>query len=375
MTKRANGEGSIYRRADGRWAASVSVDRGRRKYLYGRSRQDAARKLTAALKARQDGLPFVGDRQTVTQYLKGWLESVMPSLRPGTWERYEEIIRLHVNPDLGNLRLARLTPEHLQRLYAGRLNAGLSAGSVRQVHAVLHRALGQAAGWGLVARNVASLVTPPRQPRQEMRVLDPEQARTLLEAAEGDRLEAIYPLALTTGMRMGELLGLRWRDVDIDGGALQVKVTLRRTRDCFAFSEPKTARSRRQVALTDTAVAALKRHRSRQAEERLRLGVAWEENDLVFANEVGRPIEAQNLRNRLFWPLLERAGLPRIRFHDLRHTAATLMLGRGVHPKVVSEMLGHSQISITLDLYSHVTPTMQREAAAEIDKALRREVR
>ena len=173
-------------------------------------------------------------------------------------------------------------------------------------------------------------------------------------------------------MRMGELLALSWRDVDLEGATLQVKATLQRTRDGFTFAEPKPARSRRQVALTIAAVASLKRHRVVQAEERLRLGIAWEENDLVFANEVGRPIEAANLRNRYFWRLLERAGLPRIRFHDLRHTAATLMLGQGVHPKVVSEMLGHSQISITLDLYSHVTPTMQREAAEAMDAALSR---
>ena len=222
----------------------------------------------------------------------------------------------------------------------------------------------------LVARNVATLVTPPRRRRREMTALDPGQARALLEARAGDRLEALYALALTTGMRMGELLALRWREVDLDGGTLRVNATLHRTRDGFVFAEPKTARSRRQVALTNAAVGALRRHRVAQAEERLRLGAVWEDNDLVFANEVGRPIEATNLRNRSFWPLLERAALPRIRFHDLRHTAATLLLGQGVHPKIVSEMLGHSQIAITLDLYSHVTPTMQRQAAETLDAVL-----
>ena len=370
MRKRANGEGSIYRRADGRWAASVSVNHGRRKYLYGRTRHDVARKLTATLKARQDGLPIVGERQTMIQYMEGWLESVKASLRPRTWERYEEIIRLRVNPVLGNLRLGRLAPEHLQRLYSGRLESGLSPGSVRQIHAVLRRALGQAARWGLVARNVATLVTPPRRSRQEMTAFGPEQVRTLLDAVAGDRLEALYVLAVTTGMRQGEILGLRWRDVDLDDGSVQVKATLQRTGGVFVFAEPKTASSRRQIALTDGAVAALKRHRVAQAEERLRLRRAWEDNDLVFANEAGRPIAAPNLRNRSFWPLLERAGLPRIRFHDLRHTAATLMLGQGVHPKVVSEMLGHSQISITLDLYSHVTATMQRQATQALDALL-----
>ena len=154
MTKRANGEGSIYKRTDGRWAASVSVELGRRKYLYGRTRHDVARKLTVALKARQDGLPIVGERQTIVQFMEGWLESVKASLRPRTWERYEEIIRLHVNPVLGHLRLARLAPDHLQRLYSGRLESGLSPGSVRQLHAVLRRALGQAAGLGHLGHGV-----------------------------------------------------------------------------------------------------------------------------------------------------------------------------------------------------------------------------
>ena len=370
--RRGNGEGSIYHRADGRWEARVSLDNGHRKAFYGRTRPEVSQKLAAALKARQDGLPPVSERQTVRQYMSNWLESARPSLRPKTWLRYEQLLRLHVVPEIGKVRLVRLSPQHLQRLYAGRLEAGLSPASVVQLHAVLRRALGQAARWGLVARNVASLVTPPRLERREMTTLSPEQARTLLEAAAGDRLAALYVLAINTGMRQGEILALRWRDVDLDGGTLQVKATLQSAGEEFVFAEPKTAHSRRQVALNRPAAEALSSHRARQAEERLQLGAAREDNDLVFANEVGRPIAAANLRNRSFWPLLVRAGLPRIRFHDLRHTAATLLLGRGVHPKIVSEMLGHSQIAITLDLYSHVTPTMQRQAADELEAALSR---
>ena len=235
---------------------------------------------------------------------------------------------------------------------------------------MLRRALGQATQWGLVARNVASLVTPPRVRRKEMTALSPDQARSLLAAAQSDRLEALYVLALTTGMRQGEMLALRWQDVDLDGGTLQVKATLQLTHEGFDLAEPKTVRSRRQVALTTGAVEALHQHRARQLEERLRLGAVWEDNDLVFANEVGRPIAAPNLRNRSFYHLLQRAGVPRIRFHDLRHTAATLMLGKGVHPKVVAEMLGHSQIAVTLDLYSHVTPNMQKQATEALEAVL-----
>ena len=204
--------------------------------------------------------------------------------------------------------LSKLAPQHLQALYTGRLEAGLSPTSVAHLHAVLHPALSQAARWGQTPRNVASLVTPPRVRRQEMQTLSETNSRGSLEAASGDRLEALYVLALTTGMRQGELLGLKWQDVDMERGSLQVKATLQRTPSGFVLAEPKTPRSRRQVVLSAIAVAALRRHKVRQAEERLRLGAAWEDNDLVFANEVGKPIEATNLIRRSFQRILKGAA-------------------------------------------------------------------
>ncbi len=366
MSKRANGEGTIYKRSDGRWTASVSLAGGRRKSFYGKTRGEVAHKLVAAQKARQDGLPLLTERQTVRIYLQGWLESVRPSLRPATHKRYSEYVRLHAIPVIGAVPLTRLSPQHLQRLYANRMEAGLSPTSAGHLHAVLHRALGQAARWGQIVRNPADLATRPRAERHEMAALSPEQARTLLEAARDERLEALYVLALSTGMRQGEILALKWPDVDLDGAALTVRATLQRVGKDFTFSEPKTAGSRRRVSLTSAAVAALRRHRAAQLEERLRCPY-WQDAELVFASQVGTPIEATHLIRRSFHPLLIRAGLPRIRFHDLRHTAATLLLGQGVHPKIVSEMLGHSQIAITLDLYSHVSPTMQRAAVEAMD--------
>jgi integrase len=255
----------------------------------------------------------------------------------------------------------------LQRLYGNRQEVGLSAMSVRHLHAVLHRALGQATRWGLVARNVADLVTPPRAERHEMQTLSPEQARAFLEAAQGDRFAALYTLALSTGMRQGEMLALRWRDVDLEAGTIQVCGSLEQ--GTLAIAEPKTAGSRRQVTLTRGAIEALRRHRVAQAEERLR-AVFWDSRGLVFSTEAGTPVDVRNLIRRSFAPLLEKAGLPRIRFHDLRHTAATLLLGRGVHPKMVADLLGHTRISTTLDLYSHVTPAMQKEAVAVMDAVL-----
>jgi len=216
-------------------------------------------------------------------------------------------------------------------------------------------------------RDVASLVDAPRIQRHEIHPLTPEQTDRVLEAARGDPLEALYGLAVTTGMRQGELLALKWRDVDLEGGSLSVHATLQRVNGGLEISEPKTKRSNRRVELSQRTVAALRAHRARQKEARLRHLQAWEDTDLVFTNEVGRPIEATNLVSRSFQPLLKRAGVPRIRFHDLRHTAATLLLGKGIHPKIVSEMLGHSSIAITLDIYSHVIPTMQKQAATTMD--------
>ena len=372
---RGKGEGSIYQRKDGRWAASITIGwengKRRRKAFYGKTRQAVATKLTTALKARQDGLPLPGERQTVGDYLDGWIEIVKPKLRPRTWARYESLIRIHAAPELGRLPLAKLGPNHLERLYAAKLVAGQSPASVRQLHAVLHRALKQAFRWGVVGRNVADLVSAPLVPRYESRALSPDEAKRLLDAAQGERLEAIYTVALTGGLRLGELLALRWADVDTDARTLRVTGTLQRTRGCIEIAEPKTKQSRRRVELTTRAVDALRRHRAAQNAERLALGEAWLDRGLVFCNERGDYLNDSHLRRRSFQPLLERAGLPRtFRFHDLRHSAATLLLGMGTHPKVVSAMLGHSSIAITLDLYSHVTPTMGREAAVAMDAAL-----
>ena len=368
MSKRANGEGSVYfRKSDNRWCASLPLPNGKRQHYVHKDRDEVVRWKNATLKARDDGLPLIVGRQTVGQYLKSWLEAVRPSLRERTWIRYEQYVRLHLIPDVGRVSLQRLTPQHLQRLYSRKLAEGLSPTTVNHLHATIHKALATAVRWSVVNRNVGDLVDPPRSRRFEITTLSPEQSRQLLDAARGDRLEALYVVALTTGLREGEILALRWRDVDLDTAKLQVRGSMQATPSGLKIAETKTAGSRRHVMLSKQPLDALRRHRVAQAAERLRVGAAWEDNGLVFPNQVGRPIAAGNLLRRSFEPLLRRAGLPRIRFHDLRHTSATLLLGEGVHPKVVAEMLGHTRISTTLDLYSHVTPTMQRQAAEAFD--------
>ncbi|MDP9266351.1 MAG: site-specific integrase [Chloroflexota bacterium] len=242
--------------------------------------------------------------------------------------------------------------------------------TVRHLHALLHKAFDQAEKWGLVARNVVALVSPPTAPHQEMKTLSEAQTRTFLEAVAGERFEALHVLAVSSGMRQGEILALRWSDLDLDRASAQIQRSIQfLPGDRYVFTPPKTTKSRRKVELTKTVVAALRRHRARQIAERLASAGGWADLDLVFADEAGGPTSPDRVR-WAFQRVLKDAGLPRIRFHDLRHTAATLLLGCGVHPKIVSEMLGHSTIAITLDLYSHVTPTMQREAAAVLDSVL-----
>ena len=235
MTRRYNGEGTVAKRRDGRWVAAVSLQGGRRKFVYARTREEAGKKLTELLKAKGDGLPIPTDRRVLRDFMQSWLEAVRPSLRPRTWQRYSEFVRLHIVPELGRLPISRITVEHVHRLHTKKLDQGLSASTVRHIHAVLRKALGDAARWGLVTRNVVALAKPPRPERREMTTLAPEQARAFVESARAERLEALFVLGLTTGMRRGELLGLRWKDVDLKRGVLHVSATLQRTAKGFVF--------------------------------------------------------------------------------------------------------------------------------------------
>ena len=293
--RRAIGEGSrVYETKDGRKRAAITVN-GKQVYFSGKTSQEVRKKRDAALKALAEGLPTGSERLTLGAFLNDWLETIKPTLKPSTWKRYEQYVRLHTVPTLGRVKLSRLEPVHLARLYAERLDVGLSPTTVKHLHTAIHTALELAVRWNRVARNVADLVDAPKAPRHEMQTLSQEEAKTFVGAAREDRLEALYVLAITTGMREGELLGLKWEDMNFEHGKISVQRSLQQD---LILSEPKTSQSRRLVTLTDDAIEALTRHQRRQLEERLKMGPVWKNGGLVFTNLVGRPIQATNLLKR-----------------------------------------------------------------------------
>lgn len=382
MGRRGNGEGSITRhKKSGLYMARywVETPKGpKRKTIYGKKREDVAAKLADALSDRNKGLVFDDENMTVGEYLERWLsDCVRGTVRASTFSRDKYLVTNHVSPTLGRVKLKNLNALRLQGLYRGRLDSGLKASTVQKIHHVLHKALAQAVRWNLIPRNPADAVKAPTPEPKEMRPLSAQEARRLLEAARGDRLEALYSLAVHTGMRRGELLALRWSDVSLgepetEPGVVRVRRTLTRTEDGkgVALGDPKTKKSGRTVRLTPGARDALKRHRTRQAEEKLKAGSVYQDGHLVFATERGTPINPSNLRNRSFAPLLKKAGLPPVTFHDLRHTTASLLFSKNVHAKFVQELLGHASVAITLDTYSHMLPGMGGEAADAMGEAL-----
>jgi integrase len=349
-------------------------DGPKRKYIYGRKYKEVEQKLAEAMGYAAKGIIFDDENMSVSEYMTRWLEdSAKGDLGHRAYHNYRLQIRRHINPALGRLKLSKLTAAHIQSLYAAKLRDGLKPSSVRYIHAVLHRALEQAVRFNLIPFNPAARVDPPKVRQEEIMPLDAEQARTFLSAASeaDDRFECLHVLSLTVGLRMGEALGLKWSDIDLDAKTLRVSRQLQRMREGggLVFGEPKNA-SRRTVDLPQRAVEALRSHRKRQIEEQLRAGSNWQDYGLVFASGKGTPLDAQNIVNRHFKPLLRRAGLPDIRWHDLRHTYATLLLARGTHPTYVQKSLGHASVQLTLDRYSHWMPSMGRATASAMDDAL-----
>lgn len=369
--RRSRGEGAIYETSDGRVRGSILLphpdgDRSVRRYVSGRNRADVVRKLDDLREQAKAGFPT---GTTTGAFLAGWVTDVHQYVRPATHREYARHVAHYWTPELGSVELTALTPAHVERAMA-RLEKRVSKMTVRHARATLRRALHDAQRQGLVTRNVASLSRVPKVERREMHALTRDEASRLVEATTDDPYGPLFAVAVGTGLRLGELLGLRWSDIDLDARSLTVRRALSRAEGGgFAFGDPKTARSRRTVMLPAVAVDGLRRQRVRQAEAKLAAGTAWQDRDgLVFTDDVGRWIHPNGV-SHAWRATADRLGFT-VRLHDLRHTAATLMLAAGVPLKVVSETLGHSSIAITADVYAHVTPDLRREAADAMDRAL-----
>jgi integrase len=378
MAKNGNGEGSIYphkkngKKVGYRGSYVVHTAEGpKRRYVSGKDRDEVRRKLTEAMANRDKGLIYNDENLTLGYYLDRWLsDSVYGTVRESTFSRDKSLVTNHIKPSIGRVKLKNVNALQVQSLYRERLDSGLSPSTVQKIHHVLHKALAQAVKWNLIPRNPSDSVKAPTPTPKEMRPLSATEARTLLKTATGDRFEALYVLAIHTGMRRGELLGLKWADVDLDNATIRVRRALTRKGTGYVLGELKTKGSRRSVRLTQKSVEALRSHRARQTQEKLRVGSLYQDQDLVFAGEGGGFVNPSNLRQRSFKPLLKGAGLPKITFHDLRHTCASLLFQKNVHPKLVQELLGHASVAITLDTYSHMLPGMGRETADAIGEAL-----
>ncbi len=364
--------GSIVKR---QWKRTVSwsvvVDRGadprtgkrRQRWTTHKTRREAEAFLAATLAQTQIGASVPSARIRLQQYLPEWLEAARSRIRPTTWLAYSYCVRRHIVPELGDIPLLRLTAQAIEGWLLRMQAKQLSPATVHQAFRVLRTALRQAVTWGMIPRSPLSLVRSPRFPTREMQVWDEEQIRLFLaEAKRSSRYYTLYLAALLTGMRQGELLGLRWANIDWAFSRVSINHTLARVHRQVDFREPKSRRSRRTVALPPVLVEALKELQTVQEERRRQLRDGYENRDLVFCQQDGRPLHGHNVTQRDFRRIIRRASLPRIRFHDLRHCCATLLLRQGVHPKVVGEQLGHASVGITLDVYSHVLPGMQEDA-------------
>jgi integrase len=375
-------KGHIRERSSGNWAVVIDIrdpatGKRRRKWHSFRGTKRAAQLECARLISEiQRGSYVEPNKTTVAQFLDQWLAYVKPRVSAKTWERYAELAQKNIIPALGAVLLPKLRPVQISETYATALasgrrrsTGGLSPATVRAMHALLKSALGQAVKWEMLVRNPAGSVDPPKVRRASMQTYDLEQTADLIEAARGKRIFVPILLAVLCGLRRGEIAALRWRHVDLAAGQLAVAQSVEQTTTGIRYKEPKSGRAR-TVALSATVVTELKTHRIAQAQELLIVGIRVSGDDFVVTQADGEPLRPHSL-GQLWRRFIAESCLPRIRFHDLRHAHATHLLGSGVHPKIASERLGHSKVGITLDLYSHVLPNMQSDAAAVVDDALR----
>ena len=369
--------GSIVKRGPNRYLVRLYlglVD-GKRKYhsktIHG-NKKTAQQYLNKILREKDLGELIKPSRELLTEHMNEWLEKEAKTrVRAKTYQNYKDMVNLYINPALGDTILSNLTPTQIKGVYSTMIDKGLSPKTVKNTHGVLRNALEQAVKWGKLNRNPAELVSLPRQNKQEMKVLTPEQTINFLDAVVNSRWKALFSLLVTTGMRPSEALGLKWKDVELENERVTVNRTLTKVDGRWFLEEPKTSRSRRSIPIPSGVVIDLEEHKKEQAAEKLKAKEGeYTDHGFVFATKNGSPLDKNNIVNRYFKPLLLSADLPIIRLYDLRHTCATLLLSAGVNPKIVSERLGHASITLTMDTYSHVLPDMQKSATDILDTML-----
>ena len=369
--KRGNNEGSIFKRKNGIWRAQVTAG-GKRLSYSSKKRSDCQAWIRSTLHRVDNGLTFDKAQVTVEEFLNRSLASTKSALRHNTWQQYSQIVRDHILPSLGSIKVVDLRPDLIQALYDNKVDEDVGLRTIQLTHAVFRRFLNRAVKLGLLPNNPTDMTSPPKPRQKEMQILDDSQVQRLIITAKTIQIRnmALYQLAITTGMRQGELLGLKWQDLDWEQKTLHILRQLKHdSTDGSIFSQLKTRSSARTIVIGLETLSILKNHQQRQFSEITKVGKRWQDHDLVFPSTIGTPFNPRNLF-RQYKILLQEAGLPAIRFHDLRHTAASLMLNHGIPVLIVSKRLGHAKPSITLDIYGHLIPSMQEQVAQIMDEVI-----
>lgn len=374
--KRGHGEGCITKRKDGTWAAAITVGKNpdgsqKRRFFYGKTRQEVAEKLNAALSDLSTGSYVDPNRLAVKEWLHTWLfDYKYNSLKPKTLESYNFIIETYLKPNIGNYNLQELKPENIQLLINKLVKSSLSPRTVKYCHTILRASLEHAVKLNLIMKNSADHIVLPRQTKKQAKVLTIEQQNALLSSMKGHKYETAFLLLITTGMRIGELLALRWKNVDLEGLSISITENMQRvkvfdedseSKTKLVFGTPKTEKGKRTIPIFEEVAEMIKIHHSKQDELKRIAGELYKDEDLVFCTELGEPVDPNNFTRR-FTVLLKKAGLPAINIHALRHTFATRGIENGISLKIMQEILGHSSVTVTGDIYSHVLPNVKRES-------------